>query len=213
MVSLSTRTPRAFSAELLSSRLAPSVYDVLSLFLHRVLFRTLHFPLLNFMRFLTQFSSLSRSTSSAIMWCFSSSSQFCIICELAEMHSVTRSLMKLLNTLGPSNDPWVTPLLTVSNWTLCCWSPPSMHGHSVSFQSISLYNYLAFNLSAFLWGCSRIRLNEVEVNRISCSPLIVEGYRIGQVWFLLCKPMLTDPNHLCLEMVSRMIFSMTFPLI
>jgi len=53
-------------------------------------------------------------SGSTTMWCFSHSSQFCVICELAEVRSVTisRSLMKLLNSISHSNDPWVTPLVT-----------------------------------------------------------------------------------------------------
>ena len=61
MVNLSsTSTPRSLSTELLSSRSTPSLYWCMGLFLPRC--RTLHLPLLNFIRFLSaQLSSLSRS--------------------------------------------------------------------------------------------------------------------------------------------------------
>jgi len=61
MVNLvSTRTSRGFSANLLSSWAAPSIYWCMGLSLPRC--RTLHFPLLNCMRFLSaHFSSLLRS--------------------------------------------------------------------------------------------------------------------------------------------------------
>ncbi|KAK4810782.1 hypothetical protein QYF61_008754, partial [Mycteria americana] len=57
---VSTRTPRSFSARLLSSWVAPSIYWCLGLFLPKC--RTWHFPWLNCMRFLSaHFSSLLRS--------------------------------------------------------------------------------------------------------------------------------------------------------
>jgi len=57
---LSTSTPRSLSAELLSNRSTPSLYRCMGLFVPRC--RTLHLPLLNFIRFLSaQLSSLSRS--------------------------------------------------------------------------------------------------------------------------------------------------------
>ncbi|XP_068782109.1 uncharacterized protein [Struthio camelus] len=60
MLNLSTRTPRSFSAELLSSRSAPSLDWCLGFFLPTC--RTLPLPWWNFMRFLSaQLSSLSRS--------------------------------------------------------------------------------------------------------------------------------------------------------
>ena len=61
MVNLSsTSTPRSLSTELLSSKSAPSLYWCMGLLLPRC--RTLHLPLLNFIRFLcAQLSSLSRS--------------------------------------------------------------------------------------------------------------------------------------------------------
>lgn len=55
-----TKTPRSFSAELLSSQLVTSVYWWLGLFL--IVELPWHFPLLNSMRFLSvHFSGLSRS--------------------------------------------------------------------------------------------------------------------------------------------------------
>ena len=57
---VSTRTSSSFSAKLLSSWSAPSICWCMGLFLARC--RTLHFSLLNFMRFLSaNFSSLQRS--------------------------------------------------------------------------------------------------------------------------------------------------------
>ena len=57
---VSTRTPRSFSAKLLSSWVALSIYWCMGLFFPRC--RTLQFSLLNFMRSLsTHFPSLSRS--------------------------------------------------------------------------------------------------------------------------------------------------------
>lgn len=67
------------------------------------------------------------------------------------------------------------------------------------------------------------RLTEVEINSIRCSPfihqgshLIVEGHQVRQVWSPFHTNMLTAPSHLfvlhiCLEMVSRIIHSTTFP--
>ena len=82
MVSLSSSTPRSLSAKLLSFWLAPSMYWCMGLFLPRSM--TLHFPLLNFMRFL--FSPFLQPVEVPVdartsIWCISHSSQFCIICQ------------------------------------------------------------------------------------------------------------------------------------
>lgn len=57
--------------------------------------------------------------------------------------------------------------------------------------------------------------------KIHCSPLVlgaghfvVEDYQLDQAWFPLCKSILTTPNRflvfMCLEMVSRKIWSTSF---
>ncbi|KAK4806792.1 hypothetical protein QYF61_005588 [Mycteria americana] len=91
------------------------MYWCLGLFLPRG--RTLPFPLLNFMRFLSaHFSSLFRS-----LWMAARSSAisatpptFVSPANLLRVHSApsSRSLMKMLNRTGPSIDPWATPLVT-----------------------------------------------------------------------------------------------------
>lgn len=82
---MSTRTPRAFSAKLLSSWLDPSPYWCLQLFLPKS--RILYFPLLNFMRFLTDyFSSLLMPLGIAVQpsGVPTTPKKLCIICKLDE---------------------------------------------------------------------------------------------------------------------------------
>lgn len=51
--------------------------------------------------------------SGTTIWCISHSSQFCLICDLAagELLSHHPGLMKRINSIGPSADPWDTALL------------------------------------------------------------------------------------------------------
>ena len=112
---LSTRTPRSLSTELLSSRSTPSLYWCMGLFLPRC--RTLNFPLLNLIRFLSaQLSSLSRSRSKAAQPSGVSTTPLSLVssANLLRVHSnaSSRSLMKKLNKTGPSTDPWGTSLVT-----------------------------------------------------------------------------------------------------
>lgn len=88
----------------------------LCLFFSTVLFRTLHFSLLKFMRFLlSQFSTLSRSHMVAQLCGVSAappsfaSSENLVRCSLSHHF---RSLVKLLNSINPTNEPWITPLVT-----------------------------------------------------------------------------------------------------
>lgn len=82
MGNLSTRTPRSYSAKLLSRFLVSSTYWLMWLFLLKC--RTWHFPLLNFTRFsFAHFSSLVRPLQMATQPSgMNNSSQFCIICKL-----------------------------------------------------------------------------------------------------------------------------------
>ena len=112
----STRITRSFSAKPLSSWSAPSLYWCLVLFLYRC--RTLHFPLLNFMRFPSvHLSSLSRFLRMAA-WPSGISGtphSFVSSADLLKVHSVpsSRSSMKMLNGTGPSINPWGN---TTSDW-------------------------------------------------------------------------------------------------
>lgn len=108
------RTPRAFSVNLLSSWVAPSIYWHMRLFLPRC--RTLYFSLLNLTRFLSaRFSSLLRSLDgSSTLWHISHCVQFCVISKLVEgaLSPITRSIMNMLNRIGPNIEPWDTLLAT-----------------------------------------------------------------------------------------------------
>jgi len=110
MVNLSsTRTPRSLSAELLSSRSAPSLSWCMGLFLPRC--RTLHLPLLSFIRFLcAQLSSLSRFRWMAAQPSGVSTTppSFVSSANLLRVHFVllSRSLMNELNKTGPSTEAW-----------------------------------------------------------------------------------------------------------
>lgn len=112
----------------------------LCLFFSTVLFRTLHFPLLKFMRFLlNQPSSLSRSHVvpqlcgvSAAPPSFASSGNL-LRCTLSHHF---RSLVKLLNSINPSNDPWITPLVTC-RWLHFVLLITTHHGgHPVNLQAV-----------------------------------------------------------------------------
>ena len=113
---LSTRTPRSFSAELLSSRSSPNLYCCTQLFLPRC--KTPHLLLLNLIRFLpAQLSSLSRFCWMATQPSSVSSTHpnFVSSVNLLRADSVPSSmlLMKMLNETRPSTDPWGTPLVMV----------------------------------------------------------------------------------------------------
>jgi len=116
MVNLSsTRTPRSLSTELLSRRSAPILYSYMRLCLPRC--RTLHLPLLNFIRlFSTHLSSLSRSCWMAAQPSGVSATHptFVSSANLLRVRFIlsSRSLMSKLNKTGPSTDPWGTPLVT-----------------------------------------------------------------------------------------------------
>lgn len=112
---VSNRTHRDFWAKLLSSRSAQSVlaHGVIS-----PLHRTLHFPLLNFMRLLlTCFSILLRAlwTAAQPSGVSTTPPNFIPFSNLLRVHSflTPRSVMKRLNSIGPYINPWGTPLFRV----------------------------------------------------------------------------------------------------
>lgn len=106
---ISTRTPEPFSGKLHCNLSGPSTYWCLGYFFPFA-FVELHeiprWPVLQPVKV-----HLNGSTP---IWCNDHSSQFCIIGKLCEMHSVpsSRSLMKLLNSIGPIVDPWEAPVVT-----------------------------------------------------------------------------------------------------
>lgn len=106
---LSTSTPGGLLCRASFQEVGPRYIWCLCLFFSTVLFRTLHFPLLKFMRFLlNQLSSLSRSHMVAQLCGVSSatpsfaSSVVLLRCTLSHHF---RSLVKLLSSINPSNDP------------------------------------------------------------------------------------------------------------
>lgn len=144
---LSTRNPRSFSARLLSSCLNPNMYQCL----HRC--RTLHCPLLKFMKFLSaHFSNLSRSPCMVPQKPGLSSTppSFVSPVDLFRVHSFHPLMKMLLNNIGPCIDPWAIPLVTGLQ-LVCHQSQPFEPGSSASFQSLSLSSYLVHTLSVFLW--------------------------------------------------------------
>lgn len=112
--SLPTRISRSLSTRLLPSHTDSSLYW--GLWLYHGKCRTLHFSLLNFIEFLlAHLSSLSRSLcktphSSDI---FTSPPSLEPAPNLVKVISIPSSppLMKMLNSVGPSIDPLVTPLM------------------------------------------------------------------------------------------------------
>jgi len=109
---LSTRTPRSFSAELLSSRSSPNLYWCMRLLLLKC--KTLHWALVKLQvpSCPTLQTALVLFNSSTAFWCVSHSSQLPIISKLTECGLFvpsSRLLMKMLNKTGPSTDPWGTP--------------------------------------------------------------------------------------------------------
>jgi len=99
---LSTRTPRSFSEELLSSISVPNLYWCMQLFLPTC--RTLHLPLLNLIRFLfVQPSSLSRSHWMAVQTSGVSTTPFSFVssANLLRVGSIplSWSLMKMSNKI------------------------------------------------------------------------------------------------------------------
>lgn len=115
-----TRTTRSLSAKLISSWSVPSIYWCLGQILLRG--RTLGVPLLIFVRLLlARFSNLLNDCT--LFWYISYSFQFSIICNLLKVHSVSpfRLLMKELNKICPSIDPWGTPIVTGLQLDSCHW--------------------------------------------------------------------------------------------
>jgi len=112
---LSTRTPKPFSAELLSRSPSPSLYTYLGL--PRPKCKTLHLALLNLTRLTrVHLSSLSRylwmaSLPSAVI---NHTTQLSVITNLLRVHSIPSpmSLIKTLKRTGPRMDPWGTPFIT-----------------------------------------------------------------------------------------------------
>lgn len=122
--------------------------------------------------------------------------------------------MKMLNSIGPSIEQQCTPLLTCLQLDFVLLiTAPCAH----SFGQFSIH--LTFHLPNLYF----ISLpTKVKVNNMDCSPvfhtashLTVEGNELGQVQFPLYKSMLTTLitflSFMCLEMLSRRIFSITFP--
>ena len=120
---LSTRTPRFLSTEVLTSQVDLSLcYTPGSWF---PTCKTLHLSFLNFIRFLlAHSSSLSRSSCRvALPYKVSTSALSLISLEnFIRVHLVpsSRSLLKLLNSVRPSINPWETPfekeLFTTTLW-------------------------------------------------------------------------------------------------
>lgn len=111
---VSNRTHRYFCARLLSSQSVPSLCWCVRVFFSP-LCRILHFQLLNFIRsLLTCFSILSRSpwTAAQPSGVSTAPPNFIPFSNLLREHSSLspRSVMKRLNSIGPSINPWGTPL-------------------------------------------------------------------------------------------------------
>ena len=109
VVSLQTPPPKSFSSGLLSICSLPSLYLYLELPWPRC--RTLHLALLNFMRFTqAHLSSLSRSLWMAFLpssvW--TTPHNLVLSADLLRVYSIplSMSLTKILNTTGPTTNPW-----------------------------------------------------------------------------------------------------------
>ena len=124
---VSTGTPSAFSAKLLYRWVSPSVCWCLGLFVPRS--RTLYFPMLNFMRYLSaHFSRMLRSLGMTAWPSHLSATPLMSVqsAYLLRVHSASssRSLMEMLNRTGPSTDSWGTSLVTsvqISLLWVHCW--------------------------------------------------------------------------------------------
>lgn len=148
MISLSfTWTHRSFSAALLSSRPAPSLYWCLGLLLPT--YSTLHFPLLNIIKFLSaQLSNQSRSCWLAVqpLDAFSKFPQFLITNKLAEgtfypfIQIVDKQDTRI--RLNPVLIPLECHIVQASNLILLHWSKSSELCPSASSWSTPLYIHL-----------------------------------------------------------------------
>lgn len=110
---------------------------------------------------------------------------------------LSKSLMKMLNGVGSSINPWSTLVVTVLQ--LNC-VPLSMAAQFSTDFTVHLPSS-PICLRDFMGERSK-RPTEVDVNSIRCSPfthqgshLIVEGCQVGQVRFPFHTNMLTSPNH------------------
>lgn len=157
--------------------------------------KTLHCFLLNcMMHLLAHSSSLLRfhwrATQPSFVSCTPPS--FAWSAYSLRMHSalLSRSLMKTLKSIGSSVYTWDTPSCLAFNWTFCHWSQPLKSNSWDSSQSTSLSTYLF--LYFIILSFDRVKsLVKIRVNNIHHSPciheasnFIIEGYHVGQAWFL-----------------------------
>lgn len=174
--------------------------------------RIWHFSLLNSMRFLfAHFSSLGWSFQwqPSQAWCIIQSSQCHIVCIWLSVHLIPSlmKLMKKLNTVWPTPDPWGTPLLTdprpdfvllfttCLTWLLSRDSQPCLLTylvlHPLSYECVTRDGIKS--------------LTEVKINNFHCfsltsqaSNITVEGYWVRHIH----KSMMTAPEHLLVLHVS-----------
>lgn len=105
----------------LSQNSAPSGCDLFSVYWCLRLFllecRTLHFPLLNFMWFISLLMKFNKQVAalygSPTTWCTSHFPQFCVFeTDEGGLHLLLQVLMKSYSSTGPSIDPWCIPPVT-----------------------------------------------------------------------------------------------------
>ena len=147
-------------------------------------------------------------------------SSFVSLADLLKVDTIpsSRSLMKILNSTGPSTAPhtFLTGLGTTDHNPLSSASQPVLNPphHPLIYPTLSPLQYQD------VVGDSIKSFAEVKIDDIHCSlPIypagdaIIEGYEVGK--FSLGESMLTIPDDIffssCLEMSSRTSYSITFP--
>lgn len=127
--------------------------------------------------------------------------QLSIICQLAEpaLVPLSRALKEMLNKTGPNIVLWGT---LVTGWANL-WRPavqPVFKPHHCYFFRPNFFSRTVVQ--------SVLQLSSKDFH---CSALIQEGYYIGQLLFPQHPWWLIQISNFSLEMVSRRIFSITFP--
>lgn len=116
----------------------------------------------------------------------------------------SKSLIKTLNSICPSIDPWDTLVVSGLQLGFVQLIPTFELGSSASFQPISLLIHLTLTSSVCLWRCYG-RQCEKPCPSSTVLPFptpnhYIIGSRHGQARFPLHKSLRTTPNHLLVLM-------------
>ena len=173
------------------------------------------------------FSSLSKSlwVASWPFWCVSCITQLGVTCKLAEaaLH-LAKSLMKKLNSTGPSTDPWGTPLVTgvhldieLLTTTLCQRLSNQFLSHRTDHPSNPYLSNLERRTLSGTVSKALLQIDHIHSSSLLhwCSHSITEGHKVCQAGLALgeatcCLSQITSLSSMCLSIASRRIWRIFF---